>query len=547
MPKYDVLIVGGGVAGLRAALAANNAGVQVALLSKTHPLRSHSATSSDGLNAAFGADDSWQQHAQDTIRAGAGLCDQAAVEEMCRAAPDDIIHLDHIGVPFNRDAEGKFDRRVLGGNAIPRTAFSADLTGHTVLNTLYEQFIREGIPSHEEWLVTSLVVEDGACRGVLALELGTGKVEAFSASAVVLATGGTGRAYEPSTASQPCCGDGMSLAYRAGLSLRDMEMVQYHPLGFCDRAAFASEAALGEGAVLCNKDGQPIFQINDPQINDPQANDLPLRDALCRSLASSGAGAVLDFRPLGKERIGARFLYLERAANEMAGISLDKEPLPVMPRMHRVLGGIQTDTSGATAIPGLFAAGECASPGVHGANALAGNTLTAGVVFGRRAGTAAAAHVSNTSSQAIADLVLHDAQRTLESIFSRPASEDTLVTIRRELVATMADQVGLVRDEAGLREAARCVVDLRARYAQVGLRHHGKMYNHELLSFYELGALIDVAEAIVAAAQERRESRGVHQRSDFPATNDTEWQQHSLVTHGPDGPNLTTCPVNTGQ
>ena len=314
-----------------------------------------------------------------------------------------------------------------------------------------------------------LLLRDGACRGVLALELGTGNVEAFSASAVVLATGGTGRVYEPSTASQPCCGDGMSLAYRAGLSLRDMEMVQYHPLGFCDRAAFASEAALGEGAVLCNKAGQPIFQIN-----DSQTNDLPLRDALCRALASAGEGATLDFRSIGKERIGARFLYLERAANDMAGISLDKEPLPVMPRMHRVLGGIRTDASGATAIAGLFAAGECASPGVHGANALAGNALTASVVFGRQAGSAAAAHVSNTSSQAIADLVLHDAQLALEAIFSRPVSEDTIVTIRRELVATMAEQVGLVRDEAGLREAARCVADLRARYTQVGLRHHGK-------------------------------------------------------------------------
>ena len=542
MPKYDVLIVGGGVAGLRAALAAKQAGVQVALLSKTHPLRSHSATSSDGLNAAFGKDDSWQQHAQDTVRAGAGLCDQAAVEEMCRAASDDIIHLDHIGVPFNRNAEGKFDRWALGGHTSPRTAFSADMTGHAVLNTLYEQCMREDILSHEEWLGTSLVVEDGICRGVLALELGTGKLDAFSASAVVLATGGAGRVYAPSTASQSCCGDGMSLAYRAGLSLRDMEMVQYHPLGFCDRAAFASEAALGEGAVLCNKAGQPIFQIN-----DSQTNDLPLRDALCRSLASAGEGATLDFRSIGKERIGARFLYLERAANDIAGISLDSAPLPVMPRMHRVLGGIRTDTNGATAVSGLFAAGECASPGVHGANALAGNALTASVVFGRQAGSAAAAQVSNIAPQTIADSTLHDAQRTLEAIFSRPVSEDTIVTIRRELVATMAEQVGLVRDEAGLREAARCVADLRARYTQVGLRHHGKMYNHELLTFYELGALIDVAGAIVAAAQERRESRGVHQRSDFPATNDTEWQQHSLVTHGPDGPNLTTCPVNTGQ
>ncbi len=537
MPKYDVLIVGGGVAGLRAALAAKQAGVQVALLSKTHPLRSHSATSSDGLNAAFGKDDSWQQHAQDTVRAGAGLCDQAAVEEMCRAASDDIIQLDHIGVPFNRNAEGKLDRWGLGGHTLPRTAFSADMTGHAALNTLHEQCMREDIPSYEEWLVTSLVVEDGICHGVLALELGTATLAAFSASAVVLATGGAGRVYTPSTASQSCCGDGMSLAYRAGLSLRDMEMVQYHPLGFCDRAAFASEGALGEGAVLCNLDGQPILQTD----------DLPLRDALCRSLASAEDGAALDCRSIGKERIGARFLYLERAANDMAGISLDSAPLPVMPRMHRVLGGIQTDISGATAVSGLFAAGECASSGVHGANALAGNALTASVVFGRQAGSAAAAHVSNTAPQTIADSTLQDARRTLEAIFSRPASEDTVVTIQRALASAMAEHVGLVRDEAGLREAARCVADLQTRYTQVGLRHHGKMYNHELLTFYELGALLDVAAAIVTAAQERQESRGVHHRSDFPATNDTEWQHHSLVRHGPDGPHLTTSPVNAGQ
>ena len=539
MPKYDVLIVGGGVAGLGAALAAKSSGAQIALISKTHPLRSHSATSSDGFNAAFGVEDSWQQHAQDTLQAGAGLCDQAVVEEMCRAAAQDLIHLDHMGVPFNRDAEGRIDRRSLGGNSLPRTAFAADLTGHTVLNTLYEQYLRADIPSHEEWLVTSLVVEDGVCRGVLALELGTGQVEAFSAPAVVLATGGAGRAYENSTASQPCCGDGMSLAYRAGLNLMDMEMVQYHPLGLSRRAAFSSEGALAEGAVLRDKGGQPILQ----------AGEFPLRDGLCRLLASSKESAVLDFRSLGKERIRDRFLYLERAAKDMAGVILEEEPLPITPRMHRVLGGIQTDTNGATAISGLFAAGECAAPGVHGANALAGNALTASVVFGRRAGNAAAqaSHTSSASCEAISEAALADAHDALESIFSRPSSEDTVVKIQRDLSTKMAERAGLVRDEVGLQDAAACISDLQARYFQVGLRHRGKMYNHELLSFYELGSLIDVAEAIVTAAQARRESRGVHQRSDFLSGNDAEWHLHSLVTRGSDGPNLTTCPVDTGQ
>ena len=537
MSKYDVLIVGGGVAGLGAALAAKRAGAQVALLSKTHPLRSHSATSPGGLNAAFGAGDSWQQHAQDTLQAGGGLCDHAAVEWMCREAPQDVIHLDHIGVPFNRDAAGKLDRRMLGGNGVPRAAFASDLTGHTVLNTLYEQFIREGVPAHEEWLATSLVVEDGVCRGVLALELGTGKLEAFSARAIVLATGGAGRLYASSTASQSCCGDGMSLAYRAGLSLMDMEMVQYHPFGFCDRAAFASEGALGDGATVCDEAGRPVVSTQ----------GLPLRDELCRSLAASGAGAVLDFRALGKERISARFFYLARVANELADISLDKEPLPIQPRMHRILGGVRTDLSGATAVPGVFAAGECASPGVHGANALAGNALTAGVVFGRRAGTAAAAYVQAAPSGGIADTVLGDTERELAAVFSRPSGEDTVVKIYRELAAKMADKVGLVRDETGLQDAAECVADLKTRYTQVGLRHHGKVYNHELLTWYELGSLLDVAQAVVVAAQARKESRGVHQRSDFPTTNDTGWQQHSLVTSGPDGPSLTTCPVNVGR
>jgi succinate dehydrogenase/fumarate reductase flavoprotein subunit len=315
----------------------------------------------------------------------------------------------------------------------------------------------------------------------------------------------------------------------------DMEMVQYHPFGFRDRATFASEGALGDGAILCDEAGQPVLSTH----------GLPLRDELCRSLAALTARAVLDFRALGKERISARFFYLARVANELADISLDKEPLPIQPRMHRILGGIQTDLSGATAVLGVFAAGECASPGVHGANAMAGNALTAGVIFGRRAGTAATAYAQAAPSCGIADTLLGDTERELEVVFSRPSSEDTVVKIYRELAAKMADKVGLVRDETGLQDAAQCVAALKTRYTQVGLRHRGKLYNHELLTWYELGSLLDVAQAVVVAAQARKESRGVHQRGDFPTTNDTEWRQHSLVTAGPAGPIFATSPVNT--
>lgn len=543
MSEYDVLVVGGGVAGLRAALAAKQAGMNVALLSKTHPLRSHSATSPGGLNAALGAEDSWEKHRRDTIEAGGDLCDLTALAVMCREAPQEVLRLDHLGAPFTRDAEGRLARRRLNGSSVSRAAFASDFTGHVVLHTLYEQCLQAGIAAYDEWQATSLVIDGGVCHGVLALELRTGKLAAFAAPAVILATGGAGRLYDPSTASLSCTGDGMSLAYRAGLPLKDMEMVQYHPLGFRAHRAFASEATLAEGAVLRDHTGQPMLK----------AHDALTRDRLCRVLAERGGERgidgclLLDLRSLGKDVIAARFTTLERAARELAGVSLDQEPLPVRPLMHRVLGGIETDPDGATTLPGLFAAGECACPGVHGANALAGNALTASVVFGGRAGRAAAAYARATRLLHVAYARLHDGQQHLESIFSRQSTDDTVARISQDLAVLMAENVGLVREGAGLSVAAERLVTLQERYARVGLRHHGKMFNHELSAFLELGSLLDVAEAVITAAQARKESRGVHYRRDFPTLNDEGWRKHTLVLHGSESPIAEIRPVNAGR
>lgn len=541
MPECDVLVVGGGIAGLRAVIAAKEAGARVALLSKTHPLRSHSAASPGGLNAALDPKDSADAHVEESARAGGNLCNLSVLTEMCREAPQEVFRLDRWGAPFNRDAVGQLATRRLNVGRAPRAVFAADFTGHIVLHTLYEQVLKEQIPTYDEWVVTSLIIEDGQCRGALALELRTGQVVAFTASAVILATGGAGRLYRHSTASQSCTGDGMSLAYRAGIRLVNMEMVQYHPLGFREHRAFASEATLAEGAMLHDKAGQPVFQPHDPLTRDYLS-----RSMVAKMTEQNGDACLyLDLRPLGTDVITSRFSHLCRIAKDLANVKLDQEPLPVRPLAHRLLGGIETNVDGATSTPGLFACGECACPGMHGANALAGNALTASVVFGRRAGAAAAIHARSTTPIPVTEARLQEGRHDLAAIFSRDVGEDTAPRIYRDLSTLMDEHVGLARDENGLTTAAQGLTVLKRRYDRVGLRHHGKVYNTELLSFFELGSLLDVAAAVIAAARTRKESRGVHQRSDFPITNDEEWRQYTCVSRRNGDPTVETRPVTS--
>ena len=332
----------------------------------------------------------------------------------------------------------------------------------------------------------------------------------------------------------------MGLAYRAGLRLADMEMVQYHPLGFRAQRAFASEATLTEGALLCDATGQPVLQPNGPF----------MRDSLCRVMAETcreqgnNGCLLLDMRPVGKDVLASHFQYLQRVAHDLVGVTLDHEPLPVRPLAHRLLGGIETTPDGATALPGLLAAGECAWLGVHGANALVGNTLTASVVFGRRAGATAAVYAKATRPLPVSESVVKDQQARLDAIFSRPAGDSTVAQLGHDLAALMDEHVGLMRSGSSLAAAAERLATLKERYARVGLRHHGKIYNAELVAFFELASLFDVAEAVITAAQTRTESRGVHYRSDFPLPNDSEWRQHTLVSHGVNGPRVETRPVN---
>ena len=394
MPEHDVIVVGGGFAGMRAALAAKAAGADVALVSKVHPLRSHSSGSHSGINAALAPDDSWESHAQDTIVAGADLSERDAVEVLCREGIEDVIQLEHMGVIFSRDGAGRIDVMPFAGSSRPRTCYVGDSAGHIILQVLYEQLLRHQVQTYDEWFATSLMIEDGNCRGVIALELSSGGLQQLYADAVVLATGGFGRMYEPSTSSYAATADGVALAYLAGASLMDMEMVQYHPTTLKGKGVVITEAARGEGAYLVNAGGDRFMASS-----SPEAMEMATRDVCARAVEEEirqGRGVdgcvFLDFRHLDKARLDDRLPETQLLVNRLADIHLKEALVPVRPAMHRPIGGIRVDLQGASGVPGLYAAGECACGGVHGANRLGGNSLLECIVFGRRAGEAAAAH-----------------------------------------------------------------------------------------------------------------------------------------------------------
>ena len=535
MQEFDVLVIGGGASGLRAAIAAKRAGASVALISKVHPLRTNSAVAQGGLNAPLGKDDSPELFAQDTMTAGDDLCDPEVVRIFTQEASKDVTWLERMGVPFNRDKEGRLDRRPFGSNQRSRTHYADDRTGHIVLQVLHEQFQREQIPSFEEWFVTSLAVDNGTCVGAVALNLRSGKLDAFSARSTILATGGFTRLYLPSTASLGTTGDGQTLAYNAGARLMDMEMIQFHPTVLAKREGLLlTEALLSEGAVVVDQKGGSISDLK----------GMP-RYKISLSIHSrqNGAGSVLlDLRPIGKEKL-VRFPQTQELARTVGGLDVTKELLPISPAAHRPMGGIETNAGGETSIVGLFAVGECACNGLNGAGRLSGNTLTEAVVFGRKVGEAAAKHAAVTGRKNFPATKVADEEQKLARITSGDSSQDTIRKIHQELGQLMSQKVGLIRKADGLKEALSGIQKLEERFSRVRVKNPSRIYNYELTSYLELASMLTLAEVVALAAQSRTESRGAHQRSDFPQRDDQNWKSHTLTSLVGESAQLEKKPV----
>jgi len=532
VPEFDVLVIGGGASGLRAAIAAKRAGSSVAVLSKVHPLRTNSALSPGGVNAPLGQDDSPEKFAQDIMRAGDELCNPAAVRILAENAAKEVIWLERVGVPFNRDSGGKIDRRSLGSSSVRRACYTDDRTGHSVLEVLHEQFQREQIPSFEEWFVTSLTTDDEGCYGAVALGLRRGQLDTFRAGAVVLATGGSTRLYRPCTASMGTSGDGMVLAYEAGARLMDLEMIQFHPTVYSGaQTVLISEAALAEGAKLVNASGDGVM--------DPKTLSRAEIAAELHKAAQNGSGPVyLDFRPV--EKLTARFPQAAELVRLMAGLDITKDPVPVRPVAHRPMGGIETSTSGETSVAGLFAVGECSNSGLNGAGRLGGNTLTEAVVFGKRVGEAAASHAKSATKKAAATSQVANDDARLSQITAGGSSDDSIGRIHGELGDLMNANVGIVRNESGLKEAQEKIGALQERHQRLRVNNKSRVYNYALTAYVELGTMLKLAEVTTAAALARTESRGAHSRSDFPERDDSRWKAHSVIQRSGDSYKLET-------
>jgi len=546
---HDVLVLGAGLAGMRAALEAARHGADVAIVSKVHPMRSHSSAAQGGINAALGEGDTWESHAFDTIKGSDYLADQDAVEVMCREAPGDIIEFEHMGVIFFRNADGRLGTRAFGGASQARTYFVGDITGQALLITLYDQILKAGVKVYEEWFATTLHVEDGACRGLVALELMTGELHFLRAKAVIDAAGGLGRVYEPSTNALICTGDGYSLAFRAGAPVMDMEMVQYHPTTLAGSGFLMSEAARGEGAYLLNVKGERFLKDYAPNKMELAARDVISRAETMEIAKGNGinGNVLLDCRHIGAEVILKKLPQIHEMALDYVGIDMIEDPVPVRPGMHYQMGGVKTDVNGATYLPGLYAAGEVACVSVHGGNRLGANSLLDTIVFGRRSGKASSEYIKGVSLSKGHDDALAAEQQRIEELLARPYSGETHARLRLELGTMMDRYVGVFRDEAGLQAALRELASLRVRYDRVAVGDKGRVFNQALQFALELGFMLDCAETIIVSALDRKESRGAQSRTDYPERNDAEWLKHILVSDVAGKPEISYLPVTLTQ
>jgi succinate dehydrogenase / fumarate reductase flavoprotein subunit len=552
MPQHDVLVIGAGLAGQRAALAAAEAGASVGIISKVHPVRSHSNAAQGGINAALDPQDSWESHAFDTVKGSDYLGDQDAIEIMCREAPHELLELEHLGVTFHRDERGRLGKRAFGGASAARTYYVADITGQAILHVLYEQLMKyEEVSRYEEWFSTALVQDDeGRIAGVVTRNIKDGAMELFAAKAVILATGGNGQIYNPTTNALICTGDGIAIAYRVGAPLMDMEMIQYHPTTLAGLGLLITEGARGEGAHLYNAQGERFMEKY-----APNKMELASRDVVSRAEQTEineGRGfpdgtVALDITVVPRKRIHEALREIVNVGRDFAGVDITSEPIHIKPGNHYAMGGVKTDVHGQTPIPGLYAAGECACVSVHGGNRLGANSLLDTLVFGRRSGEHAAQAVHGLSMPEPSRAALRDEERAIQAIVNRDGTGRRLSEIKAELGATMDKYVAVFRDEAGLNTALEIVRRLKDEAKNVAIDDKGSVFNQDVLGALELQFMLDNAEAIVVSAIERKESRGAHTRLDYPERNDAEWLKHiNVATNGAE-PDLSYSPVTMTQ
>jgi fumarate reductase flavoprotein subunit len=553
--SYNIVIVGGGGAGLRAAIAIaeTNPRLGVAIVSKVYPMRSHTVSAEGGAAGVAGEDDSLDEHAYDTVSGSDWLCDQDAVEAFVSEAPRELLQLEHWGCPWSRKPDGRIAVRPFGGMKKLRTWFAADKTGFHMLHTLFQRVLAyPDIVRYDEWFVTTLLVDDGRVRGVVAIELATGRIETILADAVIVCTGGCGRVFPFTTNANIKTGDGMALAFRAGAPLKDMEFVQYHPTGLPFTGILITEAARAEGGWLLNKDGYRYLQDYDLGTPTPEPTlrsmELGPRDRLSQAFVHEqdkgrtvetpyGHVVYLDLRHLGAELIDTKPPFVRELCRDYQHIDPVTELVPVRPVVHYMMGGVHTDIHGATTLPGLYAAGETACVSINGANRLGSNSLPELLVFGARSGHAAAEYVTTVGSarQAV-QAQAHDETQRLERDLSRRAEGgDRIADIRADMQATLETAAGIYRDGPTLTKAVDQIRVLQERFAKAGIDDHSHTFNTELTALLELSGMLDVAQTIIESALHREESRGAHQRTDFPKRDDEHFLAHTLVHRESDG------------
>ena len=549
--EADIAIIGAGGAGLRAAIALAEADptLRIALISKVYPMRSHTCAAEGGAAGVIKSDDSFDLHFDDTVGGGDWLSDQDCVEYFVKEAPKELTQLEHWGCPWNREADGSVAVRPFGGMQKQRTWFAADKSGFHILHTLFQTTLPyPSITRFDEYYALDLLVDDGRCQGLTAMEMRSGMIKQFNAKAVIIAGGGAGRMFPFTTNGAIKTGDGMAMAYRAGVPLKDMEFVQYHPTGLPNTGSLLTEACRGEGGVLVNKDGRRYLQDYgmgpETPLGKPQLKTMELgpRDRVSQAYwhelqtgntvsTQWGECVMLDMRHLGEKCINERLPLVRELAIAYLGVDIVKDPVPIRPVVHYMMGGISTDMQAATPLPGLFAAGECACVSLNGANRLGSNSLVELLVFGKSAALSAIKHMQGLPAANTAALAARaaESQARIRALFSRTDGIESMSGLRKEMMDTMEKNVGIYRNEAGLHEAVGKIAELRQRYQNVVLNDKSNVFNTDLFQVLELGCMLDCAEALTVGALARKESRGAHQRLDYVQRDDAQYMRHSML------------------